>query len=376
MKLNRRITAQLGSIFLILSVFCIANATATSYHAIICGTGGDEQFEKRFNDWGDRLRTVLTTRLYIAEDRVALLKSEVTIEKVEVEVGDGLDAAVADSSLEQLAYTPTNRESIRSLFADYAGQLTEDDNLFLYFIGHGSYIKRESKFNIAGPDLTATELNDLFDQLPARRIVVVNAMSRGAGFVNVLSGDNRVICTATKSVEESNAPEFMEYFIQGLEDGSADQDRDDRISILEACQQASALTQGWYLTEGFVPTEHALIDDNGDKRGSRLPLGIAFEETEVRSGSLPEVPLDGALATKSFLKDYVFPANATPEQIARYVEALDEVATLKKRKAAMAVEEYYQMLEALLVEAATANRLIREETTSSDLSISMQASIT
>lgn len=336
---------------------CVTDASAASYHAILCGSGGDAVYEARFSDWGERLRTALSEKLYVAEGRVTLMKAIVVDERGGEE---GADAGNKESSTEESGYIPTNIDAIRALFSDYAQRLTEEDDLFLYFIGHGSYIKRQSKFNIPGPDLTAVELGELFDEISARRIIVVNALSRGAGFVNVLSGENRVICTATKSVEESNAPEFMEYFIQGLEDGSADQDRDDRISILEACQQASALTQGWYLKEGFIPTEHALIDDNGDRRGTRLPLGVGFEVATDGLELPGDLPSEGALAMQSFLKDYVFPSSASPMEIARYLKALEAVSSLKQQKSLMTVDEYYVELEALLVEAASANREIRE----------------
>lgn len=112
-----------------------------------------------------------------------------------------------------------------------------------------------------------------------------------------------MVCAASKSVDEKNATEFMEYFIQAIEDGSADQDRDERISLLEACRQAAALTDAYYMGRGLIATEHALIDDNGDGQGTRLA-------GDLQSGAAAETPAadtndrrDGALAEQCFLKE-------------------------------------------------------------------------
>jgi hypothetical protein len=339
--------------FLVAMCF-VTSSYATAYHTIVCGSGGDETFSIRFNEWGDRLYATLTSRVQRGEERVQLLKSESP-----KEAGEKIDHEIASDQSSPEVHSATSLESIRELFSVHAENITNDDELFLYIIGHGSYIKRQSKLNIPGPDLTGVELATLLDAIPAKRIIVVNAMSRGAVFVNLLSGENRIICSATKSVEEANAPEFMEYFIQGLEDGSADRNRDDRISILEACQQANDLTQGWYINEGFVPTEHALIDDNGDKRGARLSPDIQTEEPSGSPKDAPDTLPDGQRAAESFIKDYVFPATASPDLIATYTNALEQIARLKEKKLSLSPEEYYSTLEKLLLEAATANRDIR-----------------
>jgi hypothetical protein len=139
----------------------------------------------------------------------------------------------------------------------------------------------------------------------------------------------------------------MEYFIQALEDGSADQNRDDRISVLEICQQASSLTQAWYTGEGLIATEHALLDDNGDGLGSRLPLTGAADAG------------DGALAGRCYLKDFQFPAGASTELIDAYRTSLREIEVFIAGKPEGGGDAYYTRLEALLVRAARLHREIR-----------------
>jgi hypothetical protein len=187
--------------------------------------------------------------------------------------------------------------------------------------------------------------------------VVIDSTSASAGFINALSGPDRIIASATKSVSEVNATEFMRLFIEGLEDGSADRNRDERISVLEACEQAAALTASWYSAESLLATEHSILDDNGDGLGTRLPIDPVLNE------ALPGEPaadnVDGALAAQVFIKDYSFPAGVPQEMIAAYLAALDEVKALRARKGTLAEPDYYAQLEPLLIQAARAHRDIR-----------------
>ncbi len=336
-------------------------AAAEARHTIICGSGGDDNYRQKFAEWGARLHRALRDKLNVPEENLTLLR-----EDLEAREGASPDAPALDAHAARIGkgrkadavFTPATLENITAHFAKQRQQLTLEDDLYVYFIGHGSYQRDVSKFNIPGPDLTALAFSDLVDGLPARRLIVINSTSRSAPFIRSLSGFNRIICSATKSEREGNATEFMEYFIQGLEDGSADQNRDERISVLEACQQASILTAAAYVAEGILATEHALLDDNGDGLGSRLPIA---QDAAPGGSREPRPRTDGALAAASFLQDYRFPASVPRALVNRYLGALDEVAALKLRKADLKTGEYYAALEALLLQAARANREIRTQ---------------
>ena len=49
----------------------------------------------------------------------------------------------------------------------------------------------------------------------------------------------------------------------------ADLDKDDQVSLLEAFLTASVRTAEFYEETSRLATEHALIDDNGDRRSSK-----------------------------------------------------------------------------------------------------------
>ncbi len=50
-------------------------------------------------------------------------------------------------------------------------------------------------------------------------------------------------------------------------DASADLDKDEQVSLLEAFIAAGKRTEEFYQSEGRLTTEHPLLEDNGDKRG-------------------------------------------------------------------------------------------------------------
>ena len=224
--------------------------------------------------------------------------------------------------------------------------MTDRDDVFVFLIGHGSFRRHVAKLNVPGPDLTVEDLDGFLKMLSARRVVVVNGASMSAPFVNALSQNGRIVCASTRSVEQRNATHFMSFFIQALEDGSADQDRDERISMLEICTQASSLTDAWYVGEGLITTENAILDDNGDGLGTRL--------SDIDGG-------DGAQAARCFLLDLRVPKGTAPELVEAYSEAIDEVQDWVKKKAGMDSTAYYEMLEDKLLKAARLNREIRGE---------------
>ena len=48
-----------------------------------------------------------------------------------------------------------------------------------------------------------------------------------------------MIITATKSGREGNETVFYEYFLKGLEEATADEDKDQKVSVWEAFKYAT-----------------------------------------------------------------------------------------------------------------------------------------
>ncbi len=325
----------------VISTFAVSGETrAAAHHVILCGSGGEAEYSPRFREWGTRLKDTLALRLGVAPENIHVLMEQETASAP--------------------AGTTISLESIQGLFKGLAQSLSAEDDLFVYLIGHGSYLKNASKFQIPGPDLSAEGLEALLAELSPRRTIIIAGTSASAGFINVLSGPQRVVCAASKSATEVNATEFMRFFIEALEDGSADRNRDERISVLEASEQAAALTASWYTTSTLIATEHSILDDNGDGLGSRLPIELALSEAPADDlAAVAATSPDGALADSIYLKDFSFPASAPKALIDAYLTALEEVKTLKARKGELPEADYYAQLETLLIKASRTHREIR-----------------
>jgi hypothetical protein len=310
---------------MMMGCFLGGDVQAKSFHLIVCGSGGEEAYVAQFEDWGQQLRRVLVEQLGHLNDRVYLLTEL------------GTDANGVSSLAE-----------IKRMCQQIGKRVDKEDDVFVYLIGHGSYRQNIAKLNIVGADLTADQLHEWIQKWSARQVVVINAASTSAAFMNVLSGPGRIICTSTRNVEERNATQFMAFFIQALAGGSADQNRDERISVLEVCQQAGLLTDAWYAEEGYLATEHALLDDNGDGKGTRLT------DIVLRQG-------DGKKADQCFLLDIHLPLGTSKALGDAYLAAISSVQVLIEKKTVLDSVAYGMQLEQALLKAARINRQIREK---------------
>jgi hypothetical protein len=157
--------------------------------------------------------------------------------------------------------------------------------------------------------------------------------------------------TATRTEGERNQTRFGEYFAEALDSDEADQDKDGRVSMLEAFAFAKARVAASYERDGQLLTEHAMLDDNGDGKGSDVP---------------GQPGTDGALARTQFLSagSSLEPPSSDPEVRALLDQrsALERrLAALKEAKGTMDASHYQRDLEALVVELARVGRAIREK---------------
>ena len=313
--------------------FMLAGRQAQALDVILCGSGGEPEYRTKFRNWGDRLKRVLIDKAGREANDVYLFMEAV------------------DNSKEENTQT-ISLKNLAAFFSALPDAGNAEEPLFIYMIGHGSYLRGQGKFHIPGPDLNLDHVADWLRKIGERPIVLINAASGSAAWVNGLSGPNRLIFSATKSVGEQYATEYMEFFLQALEQGLADPNRDERVSIWEVCERAASLTETWYTSNGLIATEHGILDDNGDGLGTRLvPDPIRVEPSDQRR--------DGLLARKLFLKDFVFPESVPPALVQDYRQALAAIEKLKTKKESLSEKDYYQRLEQQFLVAAKIHREIR-----------------
>jgi len=331
----------------LLSAALFRGALAQTYVIVVSGVGGDPRFTERFTRWGAAVVEATRQRLGVPEGNVVFLA----------------ERPERDSKISG----PATKDRLAGVLREIAQRAEPGADVVVILFGHGSDRDGEPRFNLVGPDMTAAELAGWLAPVRARRVVVINTASASGGFVPALAGPGRVVVTATKSGFERNATLFGEYFVRALGAGaggaagaaaaagvaatteSADTDKDGRLSVLEAFDYARREVARAYEQEKRLLTEHAVLDDDGDGKGSTEPSA-----TEG----------DGVLAASVFLTAArtVAADTADPELQRLYAQrdSLERrVAELRGARGSMAAEVYERELEELLVELATTNRAIR-----------------
>jgi hypothetical protein len=134
-----------------------------------------------------------------------------------------------------------------------------------------------------------------------------------------------------------------------LFDPRADIDKDDQTSLLEAYLLASAGVREFYAREGRLATEHALLDDNGDRLGTPADW---FQGTRAVKTAKDGAPPDGLRAGQLQLVRSQGEERLSAAVRARRDELEQELARLRRRKAELTEEQYLNLVEPVLVEIA------------------------
>jgi len=288
------------------------------YALVVTGASGGEPYGQKYDKWRISLLATLREKFGYPDDHLfALAESE----------SRGVGKAT--------------RENVRRVLADLQRRLTKDDLLLVLLIGHGTSLDGgdEAKFNLVGPDLTASEWSELLKPIPGR-LVFVDTTAASFPFMHKIAGPGRLVLTATDSAAQQFETVFPEFFVKAFEDPVADLDKNGRVSVLEAFGYASAGVRQWYEERGQLPTERPLLDDNGDGIGREAdspgPDGTIASVTYLDPGVPPFVAGDTALT--ALLK--------------RRAELEAEVEDLKARRSLMPPEVYDAQLEKILLELA------------------------
>ena len=240
---------------------------------------------------------------------------------------------------------PTNdAEGLRLALA--AQPKTGTEALWLVLIGHGTFDGKEARFNLRGPDVSATNLAQWLQPFQ-RPLVVINTASASAPFLNRLSATNRVIVAATRSGYEQNFARFGQFIAEAIASPESDLDQDGQTSLLEAFLAASRRVAEFYQTAGRLATEHALIDDNGDGLGTPADW---FRGTRAIKRAADGAALDGVRAQQFQLVRSAEEQQLPPAIRAQRDELELAVAGLRDRKAELSEVEYYRQLESLLLD--------------------------
>jgi hypothetical protein len=282
---------------------------------LVVGAAGEDEYGKQFVEWAANWRKAAET----AKARILTV---------------GLGSSGADPDRVRLQ---------QALQSEPTTGLSE---IWLVFMGHGTFDGKEAKFNLRGPDISATDLAGWLGPFQ-RPVAIVDTSSSSGPFLTKLSAPGRVIITATRSGFEQNYARFGQYLAQAIVDSQADLDKDGQTSLLEAFLFASSRVAEFYRLEGRLETEHALLDDNGDGLGTPPDWFRGIRAVKkARDGAT----VDGLRAHQFHLVRSAQELQLAPEVRARRDEIEMAIQGLRDEKKSLEEKEYYQKLETLVTE--------------------------
>lgn len=314
-----------------------APARAQQTHLlVVVGLGGDPTYTEQFHGWATSLIDAAMENYGMAADNITYLGEKVDLDPERID-------------------ERSTRENVGAAIGAIADAAGPTDHVAIVLFGHGTFTDGP-KFNLPGRDPSPEDFAPMLDRLGRRRVTFINTASASGPFVETLSGEGRVVVTATRNGRERNATRFGGYFVEAFGEGGdeADQDRDSRVSMLEAFTYARLKVLAEYETEGILRTEHALLDDNGDGQGT--------EEPDPLEG-------DGMLARTAFLTAGEvlaaerMPFADDPELAPLYAERTEleqRIDELRILRGGADQAAYEAELERLLIELALKSRQIRQ----------------
>jgi hypothetical protein len=300
---------------------------------IVSGLGGEPQYSEQFRALGLSLADVARKRYGMPDSDVVYLAED-----------GAKDSRISGAS---------TKVNIEATLTRFAKQAKAGEQVVIVLIGHGSGSGEDSKISLPGPDMSARDFARDLGTFTGQQVGFVDLTSASGDMLPLLSAANRVVITATKSSFERNESVFGKHFVAAMAGDGADVDKDGRVSLLEAFRYAVTETKRYYDDQGRLQTEHAQLDDDGDKTGTAEP------DLRVAAGA------DGAVARRIFLGGGVYASTAganDPKLAGLYKErfALEgRIEELKKRKASLSTDAYDDALENLLVELAMKSKAIR-----------------
>ena len=303
-------------------LFAASAAAEQRYAVIVSGASGGQKYAEQMAEWRNTVRSSLVDRYGFPAENVHVFVDET------VKTGEQGTA-----------------QNIRTSITALRKQLAREDLLLLVLFGHGTYDGEVAKFNLVGPDLSASDWSTLLNGITSR-LVVVNTTEASFPFLERLSGPNRIVITATDSAAQKYATVFPDYFAKAMQAASTDLDKNGRTSIFEVFAATSLAVKQHYEQRGQLTTERAVFDDNGDGVG---------RESEAPGP-------DGSMARVLYL-DAESPAIANNPELAALVRRRRELEAdaeaLKLKKGTMPQPQWEAEYEKLMLELAQVSREIK-----------------
>jgi hypothetical protein len=248
--------APSSMLFLAVWMACFPAAKAQQAHEkpprvwIFNGTPGDQEHHEFYEKLLGRMRRALLERLSVPAENLTILYGPKSA---------GYDGVCT-------------RENLVAELDKAVAVADADQSVWLIFQGHSNPTATGANFNLPGPDVSARELQKIFAPTkPSARLVILFTTSSSGRFMHWIAGPGRLVVTATLEDEEDNETEFPGVLASVLEDPASDQNHDGKLSLLEIFNACNRGVKAVYDAGGFMQRERAILDGDGDGRGTQRP---------------------------------------------------------------------------------------------------------
>ncbi|RYD17547.1 MAG: hypothetical protein EOP88_26010 [Verrucomicrobiaceae bacterium] len=222
---------------------------------IFTGLPGDEEHHKDFEKTLGSLKSAFTTRLGIPAEKCTIYYGPTS-------------AGYAGE---------TTRENVMAAFKEIASMTKSSPQTahWIIFIGHAHGIRGGAQLNLPGPDVNSIDISTtLADCNPAAQLNFLFTHTASAPFLRPLAAPGRVIITATAPGGMENETEFPAALADTLNDRASDANKDGKLDLNEIFLATRERVLGRYNKEKLIVREAALLDGDGDGRGTQRPAEI------------------------------------------------------------------------------------------------------
>ena len=182
---------------------------------------------------------------------------------------------------------PATRDSIAAELLTLKSHIAADDSLFVIVMGHTHFENNLAWFNLPGPDLQQKEFAELFQGFQAKEQVFIITIPCSGYYIRTLSGPGRYVISATEAdleINETLNPHALADLMSMAPKPEWDLDADKKFSFFEFYIALCRGVADRYTDETLLATEHGMLDDNGDGRGTEIQAHYVSEE----QGGLPK----------------------------------------------------------------------------------------
>lgn len=291
----------------------IPNSTGVRRALFICGLPGDAAHRKLFADSLELLYAGLTQHHGFAPENVQVLWGD--------------EPAEADGPAVRSSAGVTSRETLTQTADALRASLAPDDALWVFVLGHAYLDGRYSWLNISGPDIQQLEFGQLFQGLPAGEQVFFITTACSGFYLKPLALPGRLVISATEPDLEVNETLFPHKLATALGNpphySEMESDKDGQLTLYDVYLWTARQVAQEYVTGELLATEHSLIDDNGDGRGTEVQIDYFPEELggRLRAGQDPPArPKTDGLRACAIVLTWPDPSAPLPEPDPRAAE--------------------------------------------------------